>query len=171
MLFLAGQSSEPKPPASSPQKAETNTVRPAGGRNLQGSIKCLSPKRTDLPLLAEILFYSQCILRRWWPGQWELMQAAGEGNFSTSPARGINNFPDNETDTRADCHCGAGSFLHGAPLCLGIITVPLSSLLALAGISHRFAAHHHQLGSPLAKCGRGSMCTCAAGCQAAGGCT
>uniref|UniRef100_A0A8B9ZIC7 Zinc finger MYM-type containing 3 n=1 Tax=Anas platyrhynchos TaxID=8839 RepID=A0A8B9ZIC7_ANAPL len=41
--LLNSQSSEPKPPASSPQKAETNTVRPTGGRNLQGSIKSAPP--------------------------------------------------------------------------------------------------------------------------------
>ncbi|KFV51239.1 Zinc finger MYM-type protein 3, partial [Tyto alba] len=35
LLSLTGQTSEPKPPAPSPQKTETNMVRPLGGRSLQ----------------------------------------------------------------------------------------------------------------------------------------
>uniref|UniRef100_A0A8C0BYE4 Zinc finger MYM-type containing 3 n=1 Tax=Buteo japonicus TaxID=224669 RepID=A0A8C0BYE4_9AVES len=46
--LLNSQTSEPKPPAPSPQKAETNMVRPVGGRRLQDSTKGLSPKRGQI---------------------------------------------------------------------------------------------------------------------------
>uniref|UniRef100_G1N9F3 TRASH domain-containing protein n=1 Tax=Meleagris gallopavo TaxID=9103 RepID=G1N9F3_MELGA len=46
--LLNSQSSETKPPASSHQKAETNTVRPAGDRNLLDSTRGLSSLRSAI---------------------------------------------------------------------------------------------------------------------------
>lgn len=48
LLSLTGQTSEPKPPAPSSQKTETNMVRPVGGKSLQDSTKGLSPKRGQI---------------------------------------------------------------------------------------------------------------------------